>query len=276
MTVGKRTVRSRRRTVSGRKKGARGLKILLLLALTGLSCYGAKRCDLAHYFSVREVSVESTPRIPASELLALSREALLGRSMLGGLNSAEVILGRHPLIKNVTLHRRFPDRVKVVVTEREPVAMLNCGELLPVDDEGYILPIKDPSACARLPILTPRKAAFESLDQGDARHRLDKDGRMLLETSQAFRRNAPEILPMISEFTVNSEGKITLVTMNEGVQVVIGKWMRPETVHYLKWMMARLAEGGQSRPQEVDLSYEGQIIVKDANDFIPVSSEYNL
>ena len=40
--------------------------------------------------------------------------------------------------------------------------------------------------------------------------------------------------------------------------------------------MARLAEGGQSRPQEVDLSYEGQIIVKDTKDFIPVSSEYNL
>ncbi len=263
MTVGRRSVRNRRRSASGRRRGARGLKLLLLLALTGLSCYGAERCDLSRYFSVREVSVEPTHRIPAGELLALSREALLGRSMLGGFTGAEAVLRRHPLIKDVSLHRRFPDRVKVVVTEREPVAMLNCGELLPVDNEGYVLPLNDPAACAKLPLLTPRKAAFENLEPGDSRHRLDKDGRMLLETSLAFRRAAPEMLPLISEFTVNSEGKITLVTLNEGVQVVIGKWVRPETVRYLKWMMARLAEGGEIKPQEVDLSFDGQIIVKD-------------
>lgn len=261
MVSRRKSVRSRR-TFSGKKRGAKGLKLLLLLAMTGLSCYGAEQIDLKDYFSVREVTVENHGRIPEAEALDLCRTALLGRSMLGNLSEGAREIEKHPLIRDAGIHRRFPDRVKVVVTEREPVALLNHGELLPVDSEGYILPIEDQASRTDLPILTPRRTSYETVEQQNNIRRLNKDGRMLLETSLAFRRLAPEMLGQISEFTVNSEGKITLVTMDDAVQVVIGKWVRPETVNYLKWMLARLAEGG-NKPQEVDLSYEGQIIVKD-------------
>lgn len=258
------SVRSRRRLGSGRKRGSRGIKLLLLLALTGLSCYGAKRTNLKSYFTVREVSVLNTVYIPQAEIGSLCETSLLGRNMLKSLSEGAEEIKKHALVRNVSLHRTFPDRVKVVVEEREPVALLNNGELLPVDCEGFILPIEGQAGRTDLPILTPRKAAYENAEQNDPRHRMDKDGRMLLETSLAFRRMAPEVLPLISEFTVNSEGKIMLVIMDDAVQVVIGKWVRPETVRYLKWMMARLAEGG-NKPHEVDLSYDGQIIVKDGN-----------
>jgi cell division protein FtsQ len=264
MSSRRKTFFSRRRSPSGRRKSARGLKLLLVLALTGLSCYGADRLSISDYFKVRQVAVENTRNISKPGMESLCNRLLLGRSMLSSLSEQKKSLEREPLVRRVRFHRRFPDRLTVEVEERQPVALLNAGELLPVDREGYILPLKNSVSRAALPILTPRGSALNSEGESGSRTRLDRDGRVLLETALAFQRMAPDLLPMISEFTVNRQGKITLVTMDDGVQVVMGKWLKPETLRYLKWMMGQLAMS-EPKPREVDLSFDGQIIVRDDN-----------
>ena len=147
------------------------------------------------------------------------------------------------------------------MTERRPVALANLGEIIPVDDEGYVLPLDISRHRMELPLITPPSAGSVTIDETTGRMRLDKQGRRLVQAVLCFKDMAPELLSRISEFGIDSQGKIALVTMDRGLRVVMGKWVEPKNIEYLKWMFTEL-DGRDDRPALVDLSFEGQIIVR--------------
>jgi hypothetical protein len=147
------------------------------------------------------------------------------------------------------------------VEERRPVALANVGELLPVDAEGYVLPLDIDRHSLELPIITPRSVVALYHEEGNGMVRLDKEGCQLIQAVMAFNGLAPEMMTRVSEFTINDQGKITIVTMEQGLRVVMGRWVKRKNIDYLKWMLEELA-ARPDIPELVDLSFEGQIVVK--------------
>jgi len=248
---------------SGRRRrgrsNVRALLLLLLIAL--LSYYAANKLQLYKYFIIKQVMVEPTVYISAAYLESMCAELLLGANTLSSLSSQRKILEAEPMIKKVYFWRRFPDRLTVRVQEREPVALFNVGELLPIDSEGVVLDLDLSENRLNLPILTPRSVALSLDREPDAQPRLNRDGLLLLEAILSFKQNSPELLPLISEFTISEHGKVTLVTIKEGMRVVLGKWVEPDKLRYLKWMLEQVSRT-EEKPALVDLSFEGQIILK--------------
>jgi cell division septal protein FtsQ len=244
---------------SRRRKG--GLKLIALLLVTVSSCYAAFRFDLSSYFAIKRITVNKTALIREAYLDSICRSLLLGRSMLSGLGEEKNAIAAEPLVKEVHFSRHFPDCLIVQVEERKPVALVNVGELVPVDMEGIVLPLPDSLISRELPILTPRTPSLASDEEYSNRVRLNREGLRLLEAVLEFRQLAPEMLPLLSEFTLDEQGKITLVTLDDGIKVVMGKWVRKENIRYLQWMLSQLA-GRADKPVLIDLSFEGQIILK--------------
>lgn len=98
-------------------------------------------------FVLREVVIEAgTPRIPAEGL----RTALLpfegGSLVLLSLDDVEAALRRNPWVDTVGLQKELPDRLRIEVTERRPVALLvRGGGLVYADEKGRpIAPVADP------------------------------------------------------------------------------------------------------------------------------------
>ena len=244
------------------RQGRSSLRVLLLLLLiTLLSYYAANKLQLYKYFIIKQVMVEPTIYISAAYLDSICAELLLGANTLSSLSSQRKILEAEPLIKKVHFWRRFPDRLTVRVQEREPVALLNVGELLPIDSEGLVLDLDLSENQFNLPILTPPSVALSFGGKPDAQPRLNRDGLLLLEAILSFKQYSPELLPLISEFTLSERGKVTLVTIDGGMRVILGKWVEPEKLHYLKWMLEQVSRI-EEKPALVDLSFEGQIILK--------------
>ena len=250
-------------TRSGRRRRGRSnlRALLLLLLITIFSCYLAFKLQFYKYFTIKQVKLEQTTYISSAYLDSLCAELLLGANTMSSLSFQRKTIEREPLIKRVRFLRRFPDRLTVQIQEREPVALFNVGELLPIDSEGFVLPLDLSAHRLNLPILTPRSVALSLSTEPGVQPSLNRDGRLLLEALLSFKQNTPELLPLISELTLNELGKVTLVTVEEGMRVVLGKWVNPEKLRYVKWMLEQVSQT-QEKPVLVDLSFEGQIILK--------------
>jgi hypothetical protein len=103
-------------------------------------------------FDLREVVVEAgTPRIPAEALRAAVAPFEGGNLVLLPLGSVEAALRRNPWVDTVEVAKELPDRLRVEVTERKPVALLVKGAgLVYADEKGRpIAPVEDPEKARR-------------------------------------------------------------------------------------------------------------------------------
>jgi len=115
--------------------------ILAILALVTL-IVGYRVAASASLFQVRSIDVTGTSRTNAEEIEGLTRRAVartgVWRADLGAI-SAE--LGRLPGVRRAIVTRVLPDRLRVRITERVPVAVVRTsgGHFLWVDEEGVAL-----------------------------------------------------------------------------------------------------------------------------------------
>jgi cell division protein FtsQ len=95
-------------------------------------------------FKVAEVRLRGARFLTHEEALA-ALDLSPSASVWDDTKALEARLEEHPLVKDVTVHRRFPDALLLRLVEREPVALFPNPTLEPVDEDGRILPI-DPAA----------------------------------------------------------------------------------------------------------------------------------
>ena len=103
-------------------------------------------------FDLKEVVVEAgTPRIPAEALRSSVAPFEGGNLVLLPLDSVEAALRRNPWVDTVEVAKELPDRLRVEVTERKPVALLVKGSgLVYADEQGRpIAPVEDPEQARR-------------------------------------------------------------------------------------------------------------------------------
>jgi cell division protein FtsQ len=112
-----------------------------LLAVIGLAI-GYRAASSASVFQVRAVEVVGTSRTSAEEIEGLVRRSVartgVWRADLPAL-SAEI--GRLPGVRRAVITRVLPDRLRVRITERVPIAVIrnSAGHFIWVDEEGVTL-----------------------------------------------------------------------------------------------------------------------------------------
>jgi hypothetical protein len=92
------------------------------------------------YFLIREVEVDGGARVSA-DWMRTNLEPLVGRHVLAvSLDGVRRRLSAHPWVASVELRRELPDRLRVSVIERQPVALVAGDEGLAfLDGEGQVI-----------------------------------------------------------------------------------------------------------------------------------------
>ena len=118
-------VRRRRKSGLARLFAGALLRALLLVGVPG----GVVLWLLySPYFLIREVRVDGGARVAADWVQAELRP-LVGRHVLAvSLQGVQRRLSSHPWVSSVELRRELPDRLRVVVVERQPVALVATEE----------------------------------------------------------------------------------------------------------------------------------------------------
>ena len=115
--------------------------VLAILVLVGLFV-GYRVAASASLFHVRRIDVTGTSRTSAEEIEGLTRRAVARTGVWrADLAAISTELGRLPGVRRAIVSRVLPDRLRVRVTERVPVAVahISDGHLLWVDEDGVAL-----------------------------------------------------------------------------------------------------------------------------------------
>lgn len=202
-----------RRDRRGRRRGARAAWRVMLATAICVALFDFLRSD---YFLVKQVNISGLVRLTPAEVQAqgeLDRQQLVWQVWPW---RTERLLARHPRVAAARVQVRLPNRVKILVTERQPVAFVlyQGSRYLEVDKEGRVLALWDYLPSLALPVITGVAAKETKVGDRLADPRL---GVALLAAAGLGAAGRAET----SELHVDGDGELVLYTMG-GLPVYMG------------------------------------------------------
>lgn len=209
-------------------------------------------------FDLKEVVIAAgTPRIPAEALRAAIAPFEGGNLVLLPLDRVEAAVRRNPWVDTVEVAKELPDRLRIEVTERRPVALLvRGGGLVYADEKGRpIAPVEDPDKARRTGLVVVA-FAHPQLSPSDG-----VGG--ALEVAGELGRVQPSWAAALSRIEVLGEQDFRLHTGSLRFPLLVTRWQVGPKVRRL---MELLPELDRRYPaiQAVDLRFSRRIVVQPA------------
>ena len=236
---------------------------IIVMILAGLSLtmlIGYLVALSAPFFRLEDVSIQGNRRVSQVELL--QKGGLEDKVNILALNLREVkkMLEAVPWVKTVQLRRELPNKLVVLVEEREPLSLVLFSKgLYFLDAEGNPFKKADRQETSLLPVVT-------GLQPGDWQEsgRLDPgilQDLLLLKTMLA-RGKDPLYPEKLSEIHVDPDCGYSLYTLDRGVRIMLGQEDLKNRLNRLE----RVWTGLQGRPdlfqlRGISLHYGQRIIV---------------
>jgi len=175
-------------------------------------------------FEVKEIEVAGIQFVPEDEVRRVAGiqagdnifavDSAVARSKLISL----------PRVKRAIVRKKYPDKMSILVEEREPFAVMLRGRLYDLDSEGVVLCLHELGSSLAGPVITgavPRNLSF-------GKNLGDENVDSALEVLRKVRREEPSLLRMISEVHCERDGDISLILEEGGLRVDLhdGDWDR--------------------------------------------------
>ncbi len=168
-------------------------------------------------FTVDHVEIDGCRRVPEEEILKLSRITRDDNLLALDLQGIAGNIKRNPWIARVEITRILPDKVKITVHERRPVAFLNAGKIYLIDASGDIFKELGKDDKFSLPIITGVRVRLNgSRPSGNI---ADVDGvkealRLIRLASKGVRTLG---IKNISQIHVDGDGHLVVYTSDRGI-----------------------------------------------------------
>ncbi len=210
---------------------------------------------------VAEVVVEENRIIPANDILALAKVPANSLMFDLDLYAIEQRVETNPFVKSASVHRDVPNRVRIVVEERVPVAAMTMnGRLSYIDAGGYVLPPARSQFIFDLPVLTGTLPADEFSVGKPTRNRNALDALNLLSVAKQVDE---DLYRNISEIRFDGEKDIVFYTAEFGVPVIIGRsGVGQMLVRFDAFWRSIVARQGADALQYIDARFEDQVLVR--------------
>ncbi len=138
-------MKSQRKAKKNRKSlGTPSLRLGVLITVLSL-IVAAAALLMVPAFNVTEVYCEGAVNISSEEIIAASRIETGRNILLCNIGRAEREAEKFPIVKDASVRRIFPDKIRITITERTPAAYLATGtDCAAIDTEGIVLAIIPP------------------------------------------------------------------------------------------------------------------------------------
>lgn len=229
-----------------------------LLALGGLLIAGANFWK--GRLTVNRVLVQGNHVVQTNEILQLAQIA--EGSLMYDLDLMKVRrdVVNHFFLKDVVVERDLPSTIRITVTERTPIAMIDRGGMRYLDADGVVLPHSVSDELIDLPLvsgLAPSvpAAVGSTIDHADVREAL-----ALLQTARIAGK---DLFHMISEVRVRNGGDLVLYTAEGGIPVLFGRGQPAAKLVRLETFWNEfLRERGPRELEYIDIRFDDQVVVR--------------
>jgi len=231
------------------------LVLALAVALGGVFSRVPRALAEVEAFRVREVRLRGARFLTQEEaerVLDLSERA----SVWDDTKVLDARLEEHPLVREATIHRRFPGALLLQVVEREPVALFPNPTLEPVDEAGRILPIDPALHKLDLPIMA-------ATGGGGSGSLTTAELSLLAGEISRLAKGDPEFHSRVSDFSLDPRGDVQARISDSAVTLRFRPGLpnvRIETgMKVLEDAQARFGEG---EVVDLDLRFDDQVVVR--------------
>ncbi len=196
--------------------------LYLCLLTAGLLALHFSRSFLmtSPFFVLSNVVVEGNKKISRNELL--KRAGIQDDTNIFSLDidDAGKDIADMPWVKTVSIERELPNKLRITIKEREPLALIKLDDLFYVDAESNVFAKADSETGWDFPVvvglnkkslLKGSKDTFRKLDSGLQFLKSLKDREGIFSWAS------------ISEIIVDEKGGLTLYTIGSGIPVYLGK-----------------------------------------------------
>jgi cell division protein FtsQ len=233
------------------------LVLLAFVALSALCLVGYRSLLSSPLLQVTRIQVNGCQHLDPQ---AVIQQAGIpsGTNILSlDLDGVRKRLTQHPWIATAAISREIPDRIRIEIEERKPVALVKGHQFYLADQQGACFAKATPSEHTGLPIITGFDP--ETLDSGC---NLPREFTVLLEN--LFRETQLK-LPwrLISEIRWNRNTGLSFFTARGGIQVDLGSEDYGIRIAKLEKVLRYLEKKGlHSQLRGIDLSHGNRVFVR--------------
>jgi cell division septal protein FtsQ len=212
-------------------------------------------------------SIKDIKNIEITGLKRLQPELVLQLAKLGPDTNllalkpfqAEQALETHPWIARASLTRKWPQKLHLHIQEREPVALVQVGELYYVDQRGHLFKPLSPGDPHDYPVITGLPREFFSPHEGALPETMARICRLMEQLKKA---PPPIGLENISEIHVDLERGLTLYANGLGAGVDLGRDHYQEKLQRLALAWPVLTNKGYlPRAARINLDYPQKVLL---------------
>ena len=109
----------------------------------GLVLMGCILATLYYWLLIQRIEVEGNTTIPRADVLSQAGINVGEHILLVNTGEARARLLENPLIQDATIQRVYPDKLRIIIQERQPIAAIaGGGSYAIIDAEGYVISIE--------------------------------------------------------------------------------------------------------------------------------------
>lgn len=224
------------------------LVLLALGALAAVADQTVRYARTADAFAVREVVVEGNVRLEPMDVRRAAGIQIGSNAFEVSMEEARNRLLQHPWVEDATVVRKLPNRIRVELHERKPVALVALDQLYLVSEEGAVfkrIGVDDP---ADLPVITGI-ASEMFYDDFDYRKAVLLRSMAVLQDYEGAGLADDE---PVSEIHFDATTGVELFVGDDGMHVRLGRGQHRQKLRRLKQVLARLSRE-KARPAYVYL-----------------------
>ena len=250
------------RTPRDLKKYLRPLKMaatgLVAVTLAWGILYGCHRAlTTVTLFALKSIEISTAKHLTRDEVLGLAGIEP-GKDLLSmNLKRMGEHILQNPWVETVRINRYFPDAVSIVITEREPVAIVNMGFIYYLDKNGNVFKVLNQGDKLDYPVVTGFSEEELGSDPKGTKEALEATCDLL----KILREKGAFILADVSEIHYDKGYGFTLFTAAGALPVKVGSEGFPEKVERFARIYRDLMVQLPSI-HYIDLDYNDKIIVK--------------
>jgi cell division septal protein FtsQ len=198
------------------KLAAGGVIAFTLISGILYGCY--KAVTMVSLFSLKTIDVSSAKHLTRDEILGLAGIEP-GKDLLRmNLKRMGEHILQNPWVETVRINRYYPDTVSIIITEREPVAIVNMGFIYYLDNKGKVFKVLNQGDKLDFPVITGFSEEELGSDPKGTKEALEATCDLL----KILREKGAFILADVSEIHYDKGYGFTLFTASGALPVKVG------------------------------------------------------
>ena len=212
---------------------------------------------------IKSIEVVGTRIVSKVEIITIAKSGIGKNASMydTDIEKIQETIMASQFIKSAIVTRQMPDKLSIVVEEREPIATLNTGrQIFHVDEDGTLLPYIQSAVPLDLPVISGI-GGIDQVQVGEIA--TSNDIYQAIELLKTAQRIDTSLYKFISEINMNAGNDVTLYSVDIGVPIIFGRGDITKKLLMLQSFWSTIMKSEDPKELRcVDLRFEDQVVVK--------------